>query len=204
MTHDRVDVVLFDLGGVLYDPGGVAPMRQLSGIDSDDELWRRWLSCRWVRSYERGQCSSDEFAAGVVEDWHLAISAAEFLAAFTGWPPGPYAGAEALVRATRANVPVGCLSNTNAVHWDHHFSRWAVLGEIDYRFLSFELGQVKPDQALFAAVADRLPVPADHVLFIDDNTINVDGALEFGFQAERAQGVDQARAVLGQYGVLAT
>jgi FMN phosphatase YigB (HAD superfamily) len=96
------------------------------------------------------------------------------------------------------------LSNTNAVHWDHHFSKWAVLHELDYRFLSFELGQVKPDQALFEAVADQLSVPTERVLFIDDNTINVDGALEFGFQAVRAQGVDQARAVLGQFGVLAS
>src|SRR5580700_11104560 len=180
MSQRAIDVVLFDLGGVLYDPGGVAPMRQLAGIDSDEELWSRWLSCRWVRDYERGQCTSEEFAAGVVDDWQLHIDPAAFLTAFAGWPPGPYAGAEDLVRATRAVVPVGCLSNTNALHWNDHFSRWSVLDEIDYRFLSFELGHVKPDRAIFNAVADQLPVPPGRVLFIDDNTINVDGARQAG------------------------
>ena len=48
-------MVLFDLGGVLIELGGVAAMRELTGIESDDELWRRWLGCRWVRSYERGR-----------------------------------------------------------------------------------------------------------------------------------------------------
>jgi HAD superfamily hydrolase (TIGR01509 family) len=202
MSQRAIDVVLFDLGGVLYDPGGVAPMRQLAGIDSDEELWSRWLSCRWVRDYERGQCTSEEFAAGVVDDWQLHIDPAAFLTAFAGWTPGPYAGAEDLVRATRAVVPVGCLSNTNALHWNDHFSRWSVLDEIDYRFLSFELGHVKPDRAIFNAVADQLPVPPGRVLFIDDNTINVNGARQAGFQATRAQGVDAARKVLADAGVL--
>jgi HAD superfamily hydrolase (TIGR01509 family) len=94
------------------------------------------------------------------------------------------------------------LSNTNAVHWDRHFSQWTVLGELDFRFLSFELGQVKPDRALFEAVAAALPVAAQRVLFIDDNTVNVEGAADVGFRAVRAQGVAQARAVLGHVGLL--
>ena len=41
-----IEFVLFDLGGVLVDPGGVGPMRELSRIGTDEELWARWLSCR--------------------------------------------------------------------------------------------------------------------------------------------------------------
>src|SRR3954467_10690873 len=116
-----IDIVLFDLGGVLIDFGGVAPMRELSGIESDDELWRRWLTCRWVRSFERGDCTPDEFAAGVVSDWKLPIDADEYLDSFTNWLGGPIDGADELVQATRAAVTVGCLSNTNLLHWQHHF-----------------------------------------------------------------------------------
>ena len=56
MTADRIDLVLFDLGGVLIQPGGVASMRALSGIESDEELWTRWLACRWVQRFEAGGC----------------------------------------------------------------------------------------------------------------------------------------------------
>ena len=57
-----VSAVVFDLGGVLAEFSGVVTLRELAAIDSDDELWRRWLSCEWVRRFERGQCSPEEFA----------------------------------------------------------------------------------------------------------------------------------------------
>ncbi len=88
-----MQVVLFDLGGVLIELGGVASMRELTGIDSDDELWRRWLGCPWVRRFESGQCSADEFAAGVVADWQLTVAPQVFLDAFEAWPVGPFPGA---------------------------------------------------------------------------------------------------------------
>ena len=35
MPADGIDIVLFDLGGVLVDFGGVGAMRELAGIDND-------------------------------------------------------------------------------------------------------------------------------------------------------------------------
>src|ERR1700733_6855878 len=77
-----IEFVLFDLGGVLIDPGGVGPMRELSGLGSDEEVWARWLDCRWVRSFEGGRCTPEEFAAGVVADWELGLEPAAFLEEF--------------------------------------------------------------------------------------------------------------------------
>jgi hypothetical protein len=38
MSRPDVEAVIFDLGGVLADFGGVGPMRELAGINSDDEV----------------------------------------------------------------------------------------------------------------------------------------------------------------------
>ena len=194
--------MLFDLGGVLIELGGVAPMRELAGIDSDDELWRRWLTCRWVRSFERGECSADDFANGVITDWGLAVEADAFLDVFRSWPIGPLAGADALVQRVRDSVPVGCLSNTNVLHWDDHFTEWPIFEAFDFRFLSFELGIVKPDRELFDRVAELLPSPPERVLFLDDNVINVEGATAAGFVSYVARGVDEATDALVSAGVL--
>jgi putative hydrolase of the HAD superfamily len=198
----EIDIVLFDLGGVLIDFGGVEPMKQLAGIEGDDELWQRWLTCRWVRSFERGDCSAEQFAAGVVDDWKLTIEPAAFLAEFQGWPGGVIPGADELVQRVRARMPAGCLSNTNALHWDHNFSRWPILGAFDYRFLSYELGIVKPDRELFERVAELLPSPPARVLFLDDNLLNVDGAIAAGFAAHHVRGVAEAEHALVATGVL--
>jgi putative hydrolase of the HAD superfamily len=199
---EPVDLVLFDLGGVLIELAGVRAMLELTGMGSEEELWRRWLTCRWVRRFESGGCSETEFAAGVVADWQLELSASAFLDAFRDWPARPLPGAAELVAQTRASVATGCFSNTNALHWHDHIAGWPLAGLFDHRFLSFELGLLKPDVAAFTQVVDLLEMPASRVLFIDDNAVNVAGAVAAGFQATRATGVGEARQRLVEAAVL--
>jgi glucose-1-phosphatase len=198
----RTELVLFDLGGVLIAPGGVAPMRELSGLDSDEALWARWLSCRWVRRFEAGACTPDEFAAGMVDDWELELEPAAFLRAFGGWPEPPYDGALELVAAVQAAVPAGFLSNANALQWTANYEGIPLTDAFAYRFLSFELGLVKPDAAIFDTVAARLPVPRRLVLFLDDNVRNVEAAEDAGFSARHVRGIGAARDALVAAGVL--
>jgi glucose-1-phosphatase len=204
VTGTRIELVLFDLGGVLIQPGGVAPMRELTGIDSDEALWTRWLSCQWVRRFEAGGCTPGEFAAGVVDDWELDLEPTAFLREFGGWPEPPYEGALELVAAVQATVPAGFLSNMNAFQWEANYETIPLTQAFAYRFLSFELGLVKPDVAVFNAVAARLPVARDRVLFLDDNAVNVEAAEGAGFGARHVRGVDGARAALVAAGVLAS
>ncbi len=204
MTGDRIDLVLFDLGGVLIRPGGVASMRDLAGIESDEALWARWLSCPWVRRFEAGQCTPDEFAAGMVADWALALEPAAFLEEFGRWPEPPFEGALELVDAVRATAPAGAafLSNMNSFQWTANYEATPLAEAFAFRFLSFELGLVKPDAAVFEAVADRLPVARRRVLFLDDNAINVEAAQDAGFAARHVRGVEAAREALVATGVL--
>ncbi len=62
---------------------------------------------------------------------------------------------------------------------------------------------MKPDAAIFEAVAARLPVPRHRVLFLDDNAVNVDAAAATGFAALHVRGLSAARAALVETGVLA-
>jgi glucose-1-phosphatase len=202
MTEDRIDLVLFDLGGVLIRPGGVASMRALSGIDSDDALWTRWLSCPWVRRFEAGQCTPEEFAAGMVTDWELELEPAAFLEEFGRWPEPPFEGAAELVHQVQTRVPAAFLSNMNSFQWETNYEGIALIEAFDFRFLSFELGLVKPDAAVFAAVAASLPVAHHRVLFLDDNAVNVEAAEAAGFAAVHVRGLHAARDALSAAGVL--
>ncbi|HEX3840155.1 MAG TPA: HAD family phosphatase [Acidimicrobiales bacterium] len=199
---DRVEMVVFDLGGVLLQMQGVPAMRRLSGVSSDEELWNRWLTCSWVRRFESGACSADSFAEGVVNDWRLPVSPAAFLEQFRSWPTGPLPGAESLVREAMARVPVACFSNTNALHWNDHLREWPLVRLFETHFLSFEIGSLKPDRRAFDHLAGAVGPSPDRVLFLDDNTANVDGALASGFSAVRVSGVDEARQALVTAGVL--
>jgi HAD superfamily hydrolase (TIGR01509 family) len=199
-----VDLVLFDLGGVLIELGGVVALRNMSGIAEDHQVWHRWLTSPWVRRFESGQCSTVEFSGGVVSEWKLTVSPEQFLELFRQWPVGPMPGSPELLVDVQQSVPIGCLSNTNKLHWEDQIGKWPMLDLFDYRFLSFDLGLVKPDPAIFRAVADRLPVRRDRVLFLDDNDLNADAARAFGFLARRVCGIDEARQALEEAGVVAT
>ncbi|MGD0880521.1 MAG: HAD family phosphatase [Acidimicrobiales bacterium] len=202
MSDPPVDFVLFDLGGVLIELGGIGMLQELAGIASDDEVWHRWLACPWVRTFEKGECSPIEFSVGVVSEWQLDITPERFLKVFQDWPIGPFPGAHELLEEVQRFVPIGCLSNTNSLHWDHQFAEWPMLGLFDLRFLSFELGLVKPDTDIFQAVADQLPVDRRNVLYLDDVALNAEAARTFGFRSEQVRGPGECRRALARIGLL--
>ena len=201
MADDEIGLVLFDLGGVLMQVSGVAEMARQTGIGSEEEVWTRWLGCEWVRRFERGRCSVEEFAHGIVADWGLDTSPATFIDSFSRWPDGLYPGAAELVGEVHALTSVGCLSNSNALHWSEQVA-WGMAAWFDHVFLSHEMGLIKPDPEVFHHVADVVGLEPGRITFLDDNRLNVDAATKAGFTAHHVRGVEEARDALVEHGLL--
>jgi putative hydrolase of the HAD superfamily len=197
-----IEIVLFDIGGVIAEWTGLPVMQALTGAASELDVAARWLMSPWVRRFESGNCSEQEFAEGIIDEWGFPFAPDEFMDRFLSWLGDPFDGAEPMVRETKSHATVGCLSNTNAFHWSRMISKWPVTGLFEYRLLSFELGAVKPDRELFDRAIAQLPVPPDRVLFIDDNPVNVEGARAAGLRSEQAAGVAETTAVLSSYALL--
>jgi glucose-1-phosphatase len=70
------------------------------------------------------------------------------------------------------------------------------------RFLSHELGLVKPDRAVFEHVAVTLALQPARIVFLDDNAINVAEARSVGFTAVQVRGVSESRSALIALGLL--
>ena len=64
-----IEIVLFDLGGVLIELSSIQAMGRFLGDPPEEEVWRRCLSCPWVHRFERG----------MVETWSMAASPEVFL-----------------------------------------------------------------------------------------------------------------------------
>jgi HAD superfamily hydrolase (TIGR01509 family) len=202
VTHLDIDLVLFDLGGVLIELGDVSSLQEVATVVGTDEQWREWLASPWVRKFEKGECSEREFAVQVVSEWGLDVAPERFLQIFRDWPTGPYPGTTELMLEVKRSAQIGCLSNTNAMHWRHQSTTWPVLDTFDFRFLSFELGFAKPEKAIFQAVADRVPFSPDRILYFDDVAVNSDAARSFGFRSEQVRGIDELRSALRRAGLL--
>jgi putative hydrolase of the HAD superfamily len=202
MPRSATQLVLFDLGGVLFELGGVPDFGAMIGETRAEEIWRAWNACECVRAYETGRCDRDAFARGLVETFRLTLEPAAFLDRFTRWMVGPFPGAEDLVLRTARAARVGCLSNNNDLHWP--LQRDLPLARaFEFTLLSHELGHVKPDRACFERVIERVGVGPEAILFLDDSAINVAAARECGIDAELAVGVEGAARVLAERGIVA-
>ncbi|MGI9611648.1 MAG: HAD family hydrolase [Acidimicrobiales bacterium] len=199
-SDDGISAVLFDMGGVVVELG---PLDQLLGADIPaDVFWPRWLASPAVRSFERGHCSVDVFAAGLRDELDLHLTADEVVERFRRFPRGLFPGAAAMVSDVGRRVTTGVLSNTNALHWDSQADADRIAGLFDRHYLSYELGLVKPDAEIFERVLADLDMAAPNVLFLDDNQVNVDAARAVGLVAHVTKGVAAASAVLRRHDLL--
>ncbi len=199
--QNRIEVLLFDVGGILIELGGIELWKKLTGQTDDAEMWRRWLDCQVVKDFESGRSTSDDFARDMVNKYDLQISTDHFIDSFGQWPIGFFDGAEALIADVDPAFRTGCFSNTNEIHWSKPCNQ-GVHDLFDLHFLSYEMGYVKPDAASFQHVIETLGCAPESIFFVDDNVINVDAARACGFDAHVARGPEQTRQVLGDHGLL--
>ena len=116
MSRDPIEVVLFDVGGILVHMSGIEVWKQLTGELDEAEIWRRWLNCPVVKAYERGQSSLGDFARDMIETHNLPVGEEEFIDSFRTWPGGLLDGARDLVEGVADHLRRGCFPNTNEIH----------------------------------------------------------------------------------------
>ena len=197
--------MLFDLGGVLIDWPGIAGLVDIArGEFTVEEARQRWLHSQWVREHETGACSTAQFARGVVAEFDLPVTAEEFLTAYNSWLKGPFSGAVALLHELSASFHLACLSNISQLHWerllDDARSR-NMIGKFRHRFVSFEMGRMKPDRCVFDHVLEYMPFAPERIAFFDDNRECVDMARSLGLRAFEVRGVAAIRSALASMGI---
>jgi len=194
--------ILFDVGGVLVALDGVPSLAGWLGIEPHHEtLHARWMAAPSVVAHETGRIGPEQFAAGVVADLELPVTADVFLQDFCSWPKRALPGALELLEEIPRTYRVAALSNTSAVHWDR-IKATGVVTRFEQVYLSHQIGYLKPAKEAFLVALRGMALSPSEVLFLDDGQGNVDAASALGLQAHLAKGPQQARAVLAHYGMM--
>lgn len=196
-----VKAVLFDMGGVIVQLDSLENVLGPSAL-TPDEIWNTWILSDAVQQFERGKCAVEDFATQILGELQLEGTVQDFIDRFVAFPQGLYPGAVEVVHDVPDDVITGVLSNTSAIHWENQQDNEVVRGLCERSYLSYELGLAKPERHIYDYAVADLGLPAHQVLFIDDNQINVDGAIAAGLQAGLAKGPEQARRVLQDFDVI--
>lgn len=175
----------FDLGNVLlrFDHRvGCRQMAQAAGI-APELVWSVSFEGELFDGFERGRVSGDEYYRLFCERTGSAPDRDELLLASSDiFHLEPHTAA-LVGQLMLAGQRLGILSNTNEAHWQFVKERYEILNGFEQFALSFRLGAMKPDGAIYAAAAELAGVSPEEIFFVDDRPENVAGALRAGFDA---------------------
>lgn len=193
---NTIDIILFDLGGVLVELTGVPTMiKWTKNIYNESEIWEAWLRSPSVRSFEKGDSTARQFATDIIKEMNLPVGIAEFIDNFTLWPSGLYPGVPDLLNRLNHKT-LACFSNSNELHWPRLMKEMGIEKMLNYHFASHEMGKLKPDKDAFEHVLSSLGCHPASVLFFDDNELNVNSAREMGLMAYQVKGPQEIEDIL--------
>lgn len=186
----QIKNVIFDLGGVLVDldiERCIAAFRLL-GMNRVADLVNPYYPAEMIGRLERGDISFHEACDEMRRlDNRPGVSDAEIAGAYGAFLTGiPVAKLRQIARLREAGIRTYVLSNNNPASMEVIRGQFTADGRtmddyFDKIYLSYELRELKPSEAIFREVmADSGVVPAQ-TLFIDDGQKNVDTAQALGF-----------------------
>ncbi len=191
----KPDVMVFDIGRVLigWDPEGFydraigpqARARLFAGVD---------LHGMNLRIDEGAGFAAVEEMAARHPDWAPAILF--WRNRWSEMVTGPIPRSVALMRAMkRAGVPVLALTNFGRETLEIAQARFDFLTEFDRMFVSAELGLLKPDPAIYAALETATGYAPARLFFTDDRPENCAAAAARGWHThvfETHEGLETA------------
>lgn len=184
----QIKALLLDFGGVLYDIMPEKTVRAFAALARPNSEFTRlksydFTTIPFLRLYEKGEISTDEFRANVVNLLGLtAPDATETDAAWNAILLEPKANIDRVIDELADDYPIYLLSNTNEIHHRH----FAPECEVFFRafrkcYFSYLLKMIKPDREIFEFVAGEIGLKPEEILFADDSLANIETAKSLGF-----------------------
>jgi putative hydrolase of the HAD superfamily len=199
-----IEAVIFDLGRVLVAiDNSLLVERLFKGLDTDDlqELGRRTMADPAMVDFNSGRIGPQTFYERMYRNWRWDMPFDEFKQLWCRIFY-PMDGMESLIMQLCGKVKLGLLSDTDPLHWNHIRTTWPWIQQFQKPTLSFEVGVMKPDPAIYRIAAQNVNTAAEHCLYIDDLESNVAGARAVGMTAVRFDNVKQLKGVFTQYNLL--
>jgi 2-haloacid dehalogenase len=186
MTERTIDVVVFDIGGVLLDwsPG------YLYADLIPDEQQRTWfLTEVTTREWNHQQDAGRPWAEAIAELTALHPEHTEWIEAYdTGWlqmVKGVFEDTVELVTEVRElGIPTYALTNFSAEKWEIAKESFPILTGFDGEVVSGVEQTVKPDEKIYRILLERYNLEPARTFYTDDVQHNVDGARAVGLDAE--------------------
>jgi FMN phosphatase YigB (HAD superfamily) len=191
-------VVVFDLGKVLVDFDYSIAARKVAARSNKSllDLASLLSSSSLIVQYECGQVTRCEFfekiCAAVGFQGDLAEFGGYFADIFTEIPPMIALHAD----LRRRGIATYIFSNTNDLAIEHIERNFPFFKNFDGYIYSCEVGAMKPDAKIYAAMERLCGRSGTDIVYLDDRSENVAGGIAHGWQAFLHETPEKTRAFL--------
>ena len=192
-------IVVFDLGGVLFDWNPRHLYRKL--FHGDEAAMEDFLAnvCtqEWNERQDAGRTFADAAAELLPRHPDKAHLIKAFGSRFDEMIAGPIEGTvHILADLKRAGVPRYGLSNWSAETFPPQRQRFEFLSWFDGIVVSGDEGVIKPDPRIFHILLERYRIDPREAVFIDDNPGNAEAAASLGIHGIHFQSPELLRREL--------
>lgn len=186
MSEPSVDVVVFDIGGVLLDWSPDYLYRELIPDAAQRE---HFLTAVATHEWNQQQDAGRTWAEAVAELTALHPEHAEWIEAYdTGWLQmvnGLIDGTAEIITELRAQgVPTYALTNFSAEKWEIAKEAFPILAGFTGEVVSGTERTVKPGEKIYRILLDRYDLDPARSFYTDDKEANIVAARAVGMQAE--------------------
>ena len=180
----EVKVVLFDLGKVLVDfDFAIAARRILARSQHPPERLQELIQTSpLLVCFECGQITNEQFYEEVRRATGYQGTSEEFAAAFADIFTEIPNMVRLHARLRAAGYPTWIFSNTNELAVSHIRRNFPFFADFDGYFLSYELGVMKPQPAIYEAAEQRTGCSGPEILYLDDLPANIAAGAARGWQ----------------------
>ena len=91
---------------------------------------------------------------------------------------------------SQKDITVGILSNTEPASYSV-MENLTSLDHFEYKFLSYNIGHLKPEPEIYHHVIDNIPFPKEELFFIDDLKSNIESARSEGIDSVQYSNYDE-------------
>ena len=186
MSEQRVDAVVFDIGGVLLD---WSPDYLYGELIPDAAEREHFLANIATSEWNHQQDAGRSWSEAVAELSSLHPEHAEWIEAYDkGWlkmAKGILADTAELVTEIRAKkIPNYALTNFSDEKWEVAKAAFPILAGFDGEVVSGAELTTKPGEKIYRILLERFDLDPARTFYTDDVQANVDGARAVGIDAE--------------------
>lgn len=198
-----IKAITFDLDGVYFPNGKANFIKALGELGvSEAEAKRVFLKSEQMnQQYKNGHLTDDQFWSWAASEWKLDKTPQELMELLiASYDVDP--NVVEVVRKVRASgyKTLICTNNFPA-RINGLQKRFGFLNDFDAWVFSYEVGASKPSVKIFEELVKRGGVPAESIVFADDNPDTLAGAKELGIVTFVYEGFEKFMEQLRGLGV---